>query len=229
MKTVIITGANGNLGVACVQQFLQEDYRVIAVDGKDNQLGFARDNKHFSFFTVDLGNEAAAAAFVENTIKANEQIHTALLLVGGFASGNIAATEGAQVQKMFSLNFETAYFLARPLLAHMQSKGNGRLVFIGARPALQPAQGKDVLAYALTKSMLFTLAACINEECRGSNVTASVVVPSIIDTALNRKSMPDANPADWVSPAAIAEVMAFISSGKGDVLRESIFKVYNNA
>jgi FlaA1/EpsC-like NDP-sugar epimerase len=42
MKTIIITGANGNLGTATVKKFLDEGiYRVIAVDHSGTHLGFA--------------------------------------------------------------------------------------------------------------------------------------------------------------------------------------------
>jgi len=229
MKTVIITGANGNLGTACVKKFLDEGYRVIAVDGNESHLGFASANPGYSFVTVNLSNENETNAFINSSIAKHGNIHAALMLVGGFAAGNLAATTGADIQKMFSLNFETAYFMARPLLQHMQQNNEGRLVFVGARPALQPVQGKDLVAYALTKSLLFKLAEFINEENKGKNITASVMVPSTIDTAINRKSMPDANPANWVTPEAIADALEFIVSGKGSVLREPVLKLYNNA
>jgi NAD(P)-dependent dehydrogenase (short-subunit alcohol dehydrogenase family) len=229
MKTVIITGANGNLGTACVKKFLDEGYKVIAVDGNDNHLAFASGNVNYSFATVNLTNEAETSTFINSSIEKHGQIAAALLLVGGFAAGNLAATDGEAIHKMFSLNFETAYFMARPLLQHMQEHNEGRLIFVGARPALQAAQGKDLVAYALTKSLLFKLAEFINEENKGKNITASVVVPSTIDTALNRKSMPDANPGDWVAPEAIADTVEFIVSGKGKALRETVLKIYNNA
>jgi len=229
MKTVIITGANGNLGTACINKFLTEGYKVIAVDGHNNHLEFAASNPRFSFATVNLSDEAETEKFVSTSIAAHGKIDGALMLVGGFAAGNMASTTGADIQKMFSLNFETAYFLARPLLQHMQQNNYGRLIFVGARPALNPAQGKDLMAYALTKSLVFKLAEFINEENKGRNITATVVVPSTIDTQLNRKSMPDADPANWVTPEAIADTMEFVLSDKGDVLREGVLKVYNNS
>jgi NAD(P)-dependent dehydrogenase (short-subunit alcohol dehydrogenase family) len=229
MKTVIITGANGNLGIACVKKFLDEKYKVIAVDGSDNHLAFASGNTNYFFATVNLSDEAETNDFINSSIEKYGNIHAALMLVGGFAAGNLAATTGADIHKMFSLNFETAYFMTRPLLQHMQQNNHGRLLFVGARPALQAAQGKDLVAYALTKSLLFKLAEFINEENKGKNITASVIVPSTIDTAINRKSMPDVNPADWVTPEAIADTVEFIVSGKGDVLRETVLKLYNNA
>jgi NAD(P)-dependent dehydrogenase (short-subunit alcohol dehydrogenase family) len=111
----------------------------------------------------------------------------------------------------------------------MKSRGYGRLVFIGARPALNPDQGKGLVAYALSKSLLFKLADFINEDSKLTNVVASMVVPSTIDTPGNRSAMPDADPALWVRPEQIAEVLEFICSDRGIVLREPIYKVYNNA
>ncbi|CAN5835110.1 3-oxoacyl-ACP reductase FabG [soil metagenome] len=229
MKTIIITGANGNLGTATVKKFLDEGYKVVATDAKDDHLGFAFGNENFEFHTINLTNENETAVFVNEVIAKHGKVDGALMLVGGFAMGKVTGTTGADIQKQFSLNFETAYFIARPLVEQMQQNGYGRLVFIGARPAINPAQGKDLVAYALTKSLLFKLAEFINEENKGTNVVASVVVPSTIDTAINRKSMPDADPANWVKPEEIAEVLEFICSEKGSVLREPVYKLYNNA
>src|SRR5260221_5077838 len=119
MKTIIITGANGNLGTACVKKFLDGGHKVIAVDGADNHLDFATGNTNYEFTTVDLTNEEHTNAFITGSIKKYGKIDAALMLVGGFAAGTIALTTGADIHKMFSLNFETAYFMARPLLQHI--------------------------------------------------------------------------------------------------------------
>jgi NAD(P)-dependent dehydrogenase (short-subunit alcohol dehydrogenase family) len=174
-------------------------------------------------------NEEATTVFVKTLVEKYTRIDAALLLVGGFAMGNIQETTGTDIDRQLSLNFKTAYFVTRPLFAHMMEKGNGRLVFIGARPAIAPAQGKDLLAYGLSKSLLFKLAEYLNEEAKGKNVTATVVVPSTLDTPLNRKSMPDVNPANWVTPDALAEILAFMVSDTAGTLRETVLKVYNNA
>lgn len=228
-KTILITGANGNLGVATVKKFLDEGYKVIGVDQSGTHLGFAADHDNFELKSVDAGDEQAVATFVEEVIELNGRIDGAMLLVGGFAMGDIAATGAAELRKMYSLNFETAYFFARPLFQHMLENDYGRLVFMGARPALKPEQGKGALAYALTKSMLFELAQLLNATAKGKNVVASVVAPSTIDTTINRKSMPDADFATWVKPEAIATLLEFICSEGGAALRESVYKIYNNA
>jgi len=228
-KTVLITGANGNLGAATVKKLLEEGYRVIGVDQSGTHLGFAADHDNFELKSVDAGDEAAVSAFVEEVIELEGHVDGALLLVGGFAMGDIHATGGAELRKMYNLNFETAYFFARPLFQHMLDNGYGRIVFMGARPAILPEQGKGALAYSLTKNLLFELAQLLNASAKGKNVVASVVAPSTIDTQVNRESMPGADYASWVKPADIAGVLEFICSDKGDALREPIYKIYNNA
>lgn len=229
MKSIIITGANGNLGAATVKKFLEEGYKVIGVDGADDHLDFAKKNPNFEMHAVNLADENAAAAFVEAAIQKHGTVHGALLLVGGFAMNGIDKTTGDDLKKMYTLNFETAYYTARPLFRHMTEKKYGRIVFIGARPALLAEAGKGMISYALSKSLLFKLAELLNAEAKGTNVVASVVVPSTIDTQPNRKSMPDADPSDWVKPEQLADILEFICSDKGDPVRESVYKVYNNS
>ncbi|NCI47210.1 SDR family NAD(P)-dependent oxidoreductase [Sediminibacterium soli] len=229
MKTVIITGANGNLGTAVTQAFLQKGYRVIATVFSEEMKREVVSHTNLEIHAVDLGNEALAASFVKQVIDRYRVIDAALLLVGGFAMGGLAATSISDIRKQLSLNFETAYQVAQPVFLHMLQNGFGRLVFIGARPAIEASYGKDLIAYGLSKSLLFKLAEYLNETARGKNVTATVIAPSTLDTPLNRKSMPDTDPAIWVKPTELAELLAFIVSEASNPLRETVLKVYNNA
>src|SRR4030095_7021866 len=102
---------------------------------------------------VNLANEEEANSFVQTAINKYKKVDAALLLVGGFAAGDIAATKLDDIKKQISLNFDTAYNVARPLYNHMLQNNSGRIVFIGARPALKAVQGKGLIAYALSKSL----------------------------------------------------------------------------
>jgi NAD(P)-dependent dehydrogenase (short-subunit alcohol dehydrogenase family) len=228
-KTILITGANGGLGAATVKKFLDKGYKVIAVDQSGTHLGFAAAHDNFELRSIDATNEAAVSTFVEEIIELYDNIDGALLLVGGFEMGGVEATDGAALRKMYSLNFETAYFFARPLFTHMLKKGYGRIAFMGARLALKPEQGKVALAYSLTKSLLFHLADLLNATAKGKNVVASVVAPSTIDTPANRQSMPDADFSAWVKAEDIASLLEFICGDEGNALREPVYKIYNNA
>lgn len=249
MKTVIITGANGGLGTVVTERFLEAGYRVIAVSGSHpsgatasgghamggtfsggHPLGIGlAEHPAFERHVVDLTDEEAAADFVAGAIRRHGDIHAALLLAGGFGMGTIAASPIVDVRRQLTLNFETAYTVVRPLFGHFLLKGSGRIVLIGARAAMKPEQGKGLLAYSLSKSLLFRLAELLNEEAKGTSVTVSVVVPSTLDTPVNRRSMPDADASAWVDPKNLAEVLLFLLSDQGSALRETVLKVYNNS
>jgi NAD(P)-dependent dehydrogenase (short-subunit alcohol dehydrogenase family) len=226
-KTCLITGAAGGLGQAVTQKFLAEGYQVVATLGPHDSLPA---HERLVCQTVDVTNEAACAQLVADTVARFGQIDAGLLLVGGFAMGRVSETGGAELEKMFAINFQTAYFMARPLFAQMMTQaGGGQIVLVGARPALLPAVGKDMMAYSLSKSLIFHLAELLNAAGKAHGVRATVVVPSTIDTPANRAAMPDAHFADWASPASIAELMALACSPTGAPLRETVLKVYNNA
>lgn len=228
-KTILITGANGGLGTAVVKKFLDENYKVVAVDHSGSRLGFASNHPQFELHAVELASESESDTFVKEAISLYKKIDGALLLAGGFAMGDIAATDGEALRKMFSKNFETAYYLTRPLFQHMMENGYGRIVLVGARPALQSEAGKNMIAYALSKSLLIKLADLLNEAAKGKNVVVSVIAPSTIDTPVNRKEMPKADFSKWVSPAQIADLLEFICSDKGDPLRGPLYKIYGEA
>src|SRR5688500_1688996 len=147
-KNVIITGASGNLGRAAVERFLNDGYFVIVtiLPGTPSDLD---KNDNIATYPVDLSDEKSVNDFVDTVAKQHGRIDVALLLVGGFAAGGLATTDGAQIKKMIALNFETAYYCARPIFLQMaKQSGVGRIVLVGSKPALEPKTGKNVLAYS---------------------------------------------------------------------------------
>ena len=80
-KTVIITGANGNLGVAAVKKFLDTGYKVIAVDHMGTHLGFAAAHDNFELKDINLSDETATEDFITEAISLYGRIDGALLLV----------------------------------------------------------------------------------------------------------------------------------------------------
>jgi NAD(P)-dependent dehydrogenase (short-subunit alcohol dehydrogenase family) len=111
----------------------------------------------------------------------------------------------------------------------MMKQGYGRIFMIGSRPGLDMKSSKGMIAYGLSKSLIFRLAELMNDEAKGKNVVSSVIVPSTIDTPQNRKAMPESDPAKWVKAEEIAEIISFYCSEKGAILREPVIKVYGNS
>ena len=229
MKTAIVTGASGNMGQAVVKKFIAEGYRVIGTVIPDDPVPMNFSAESFEKVVVDLMNEEDSEKFIASIISKYGSVDAAILTVGGFAMGTIAETKTSDIAKQYKLNFETAYNTARPLFIQMVKQNSGRIFIIGSRPGLDTRNSKGMVAYGLGKSLIFRLAELMNEEAKGTNVVTSVVIPSTIDTPQNRKAMPDADPAKWVKPEAIADVIHFYCTDAAAVLREPLIKIYNNS
>lgn len=225
MKNILITGANGNLGQACTQRFRAAGYQIIAIvsPGKKH----TQPPEIFTY-EADLTNEQTITDIINSIYQQHRTIDAALLLAGGYTWGPLSETSISTIKKMLSVNFETTFPCAQKVFEKMSSQpGGGRIVMIGARPSLVANEAKKNVAYALSKSLIFKLAEILNAAGKEKNIVTSVIVPSIIDTPVNRKDMPDADFSKWVTPEQIADTIHFIVSQSA--LREPIIKLYGGA
>jgi NAD(P)-dependent dehydrogenase (short-subunit alcohol dehydrogenase family) len=208
-KVAIITGAGGNLGKAVTRKMINSGFTVIG--------------------TTEPGKEDSSDDSQE-VISRHGKIDSVICLVGGFAMATIHESSIESLQKMINLNFYTAFNIVQPVLRLLsEQKERKSIVLVGAKPVFEPHVAKMVFPYVLSKSMVIKMAEVINADSKHSNTTATVIVPSIIDTPPNRAAMPDANFSDWVTPESIADKIAFICGEGGKDLRETVLKIYGNS
>lgn len=198
MKRAIVTGAAGNLGKAVVEQLLKSRYRVFGT-------GFLpADYSGYTGAHIDLTDDIATEDWVLSVVLEGVP-DTAVLTVGGFAMGDIAATRSGNIMEQINLNFTTAYHVARPVFLHMKERGTGTIFLVSSQAGMAAGKNIGLTAYGLAKSLLFRLSDLMNLEATGTGVKVFVVIPFIIDTPQNRSSMPDADRTNWQTPAHIAE------------------------
>ena len=90
-------------------------------------------------------------------------------------------------------------------------------------------KSKGLVAYGLSKSLIFRLAELMNDEAKGTNVVTTVIVPSTIDTPQNRGATPKADFTKWVKAEDIAELVHYHSSENAAALREPVLKIYGGS
>jgi len=226
-KTVIVTGAGGGLGSSVVRRLLNDNFIVHAVFGHNYDPDYISAPNLYKE-VVDLFDEAAASKYVEKVAATSDNVVGLIHLVGGFDIGDLLGTKGEDLDKMINLNFKTAYFMVRPFVKFMtENQKPGQIIMIGARPALQPPDGKNLMAYSLSKGLIFHLSDLINAGYQNKGIQSSVITPSIMDTPNNRKSMPDVDPSAWVPSENVADLIAFILSETGGMIREPVYKIYH--
>src|SRR4030095_15436327 len=197
MRIIIITGSNGSLGKVVVDKLAAEGYRIIADVGPGDVPDSLKEKVH-ELTNVDLTIEDDTENYAQSLIDRYPDIDAALLLTGGFEPGTIDSTNEDLLDRMIGLNFKTAWFIVKPFMSHFKKTGKGQFILMSARAAINPVEGKNNIAYAISKSMVLSLAEIINSEGKQSGITASVILPSILDTLQNREAMPDADFNNWV-------------------------------
>jgi NAD(P)-dependent dehydrogenase (short-subunit alcohol dehydrogenase family) len=229
IKHAIITGAAGNLGRAITIALLDAEYSVHAIiSHRDNASFISRTG--LSVYQADLMSENETSVVIKSVINGIEKIDLVIMTVGGYAPGSLQEVTLMDIEKMYRLNFTTAFNVARAALPYMEKQeSGGKLGFIGARPALHPKEAVDSVAYTLSKSLVFRLSEIINESGRGKNISSFVVVPSVIDTPQNRTAMPDADFTKWVTPGEIArQILQYVSSSD-PILYNNVLKIYGTS
>ena len=99
---------------------------------------------------------------------------------------------------------------SREALPHLLRAQAAGIVNLGALAAQKAGAGMG--AYAASKAGVARLTEALAEELKDRGVRVNAVLPSILDTPANRSEMPDADTSRWVSPRALANVIAFLLS-----------------
>jgi len=220
-RNIVITGAAGTLGAAVVEKFKREGYHVIAlVRPEANEQSEEADVT----YDVDVTDEQSVADFVKEYEEQFGELEAIALIVGGYASGKVESTTQQDLSRMIQLNFFSAFTLAKAFLPLLKKQQRGTFLFVGARPALEPAAAKSAVAYSLSKQLVCAFSEIIAEEVKGTAIRTHVFVPSILDSPSNQLAMPDADFTKWVTPAEIAAAMHYAVNTPE--LHNMTFKLY---
>jgi NAD(P)-dependent dehydrogenase (short-subunit alcohol dehydrogenase family) len=132
-------------------------------------------------------------------------------IAGGFAMGPaVYETEDAMWDAMFTINVTTLRRVLNEAMPRLLSRGRGSVINVGALGAMRGAPNMG--AYLASKSVVMRLTESLSEEVKDAGVNVNAVLPTVIDTPRNRADMPDVDPADWVDPQDLGQVICFLGS-----------------
>lgn len=208
MRSVIVTGGFGALGRAVAQAFRDNGDKVARIDfapsAPDANPG------GLDLGSVDLTDAAQAAAAVERVKAELGGVDVLVNVAGGFTWETVGDAAPATFARMFAMNATTCVTMTSAALPVLRETAGAAIVNIGAGSALVAGAGMG--AYAASKQAVHKLTESLAAELAGSDCTVNAVLPSIIDTPVNRADMPDADYAQWVQPASLAKVIVFLAS-----------------
>ncbi|WP_081880706.1 SDR family NAD(P)-dependent oxidoreductase [Prescottella defluvii] len=210
--TAFVTGGTGALGVAVTEHLLSIGWRVVVPFIAAEEAARLADHDRLEKIRCNVAEPAELAEAVALAAAAPNAPLTALVnLVGGFESGpRTHEADAAAIDRQLDLNVRTTYAVLRTGLPHLIANGGGSVVSMSSGAALKPFPGGT--AYSTSKAAVLALAESIAVEYKADGIRSNALLPGVIDTPANRAAMPNSDRANWVAPAAIAKVIAFLLS-----------------
>jgi len=222
-KVVLVTGANGGLGIYLTQAFLDAGATVIGSSRSIRQSDL--EGSAFIAVATEISNRENARALVDQVVSRFGRLDVLAHTVGGFAGGQpIADMDDETFQGMLDVNLNSVFHILRAAIPPMRQTGNGRIIAIGSRAALEPGAG--VGAYSASKAAMVSLVKTVALENKDVGLTANVILPGTMDTPANRKAMPKADVSKWVKPASVAELVVWLAGGAGKDVNGAAIPVY---
>lgn len=239
-KAVLVAGGTGGLGRAVSLAFLNEGAAVHVTYRSEEEFtalqGAVGQSVHSSGLKeapvlhgvaplyghrTDVTNEQQAATLFEKFARIDVLINA----VGSYAGGTPLWQTGLDVyERMMNLNVRPGFVLAHAVAPLMIAQKSGVIVNISSRAAVDHAAGGS--AYAASKAATLAMMDSLAADLKGTGVRVNTVLPSIIDTAANRKAMPDADFSKWPKPEEIASVVLFLASDEARLIHGASIPVY---
>src|SRR6266481_9924944 len=166
-KIVLVTGANGGLGSYVTQAFLDAGATLIGTSRKIRQSDF--HNPNFTALPAEISTRQGAKVLVDQVVARFGKLDVLAHTVGGFAGGqSIGDTDDETFQRMFDLNLNCAFHILRAAIPALRHTGDGRIIAIGSRAALEPGAG--VGAYSASKAAMVSLIRTVALENKDAGI-----------------------------------------------------------
>ncbi|MGH8327829.1 MAG: SDR family NAD(P)-dependent oxidoreductase [Steroidobacteraceae bacterium] len=226
-RSVVVTGAFGNLGMAVAHSFREQGAAVALLDHAPPPARIAAEfpAPHCVLGNVDLTQAVSAGTAMETVRETLGSIDVLVNIAGGFRWQTLEQGDLDGWDAMFAINLKTVVVASKAALPRLLESAAGRIINVGAGAAARPA-GAGMGAYTASKAGVHKLTESLAQELKDRGVTVNAVLPGTIDTPRNRADMPDADFSRWVPPEAIAAVIAFLASEQAAAVTGALLPVY---
>ena len=224
-RTVFVTGAAGHLGRAVAEAFALHGANLVLAGRREGlERTYGSEHAQRLFAPADLLDQRQVEGAVTSALGRFGSIDVLCNIAGGFRMGApVHETRDEDWNYLFDVNLRTMLHAVRAVVPTMLERGGGKVVNVAAAAAQKGAARTGV--YAASKAGVIRLTEAMAAELRDRNINVNCVLPTIIDTPDNRAAMPDANPARWVAPGDLANIIVFLASDEARAIHGAALPV----
>jgi len=211
IKTATVAACSGVVGKALVENLLRSNVKVVGFCRPENRNKIADIEKKAESKLVvidgDMADPANCKSLVSNACEAlNGKIDAHFHAVGYYVWSKWIDIGSDAIDRLWRANYTTAWALGREIFTAMSQRNAGSILFVSARDT-QTFAPIGFGPYLASKAAVNMLVQSMAAEGKEIGIRVNAVLPTIIDTEVNRRAMPDQDPNNWVNPDRLAKLM----------------------
>jgi len=235
-RVILVTGANGGLGQAIAQSFIDESAENFVWLGIHQHRERA-DNLASAYpgrcevVQLDVAQALSWRSAVERILAGQKRMDVLVNNAGRHADSLLATMPFEVWSEVLRTNLEGAFHGCQAVLPAMISQRSGRIVNVASLSALLAPPGQT--NYAAAKAGLIALTQSLAKEVARLNITVNAICPGFVDTealgamtAEARKSTEAKIPMRrFGRPIEIAAAVRFLACSEASYITGSVLKV----
>jgi NAD(P)-dependent dehydrogenase (short-subunit alcohol dehydrogenase family) len=231
-KTILVTGASRGIGAAIAHTLGANGAAVVAHFGGDRAgAEAALDNvpgDRKRFIEADLAKAAGVDALWNEAVEwkggVDVLVNNAALMRwhGGFGASD--EDWDAVWAETLAVNVLAPARLIRRMTPHFRARGGGILVTLSSWAAQRGVTNPDTIAYAASKAAVKAMTQTVARAYAAENILAYIIAPGVVRTRMSEDFAATQGGEDkvtaglamreWVPPDDIANLVAFLATGK---------------
>ena len=231
-KTILVTGASKGIGAAIIAALGREGAHVIGHYGSDEAgaraatAGIAAERVRL--IAGDLAKPGEAARIWRDALAWRGRIDVLVNNAAMMAyEGGIEDTDEVWERiwaETLQVNVKAPADLLRGAVRHFRKSGGGTIITISSWNAQRGSTNPVTIAYAASKAAVMAATKTIARGYAKENILAYIVAPGVVRTRLSEnfaatqggEQVVTASLAmgEWVPPGDIAELVAFLATGR---------------
>ncbi len=241
MKTAVITGAGSGIGQAVAFRLAEDKHHIVVLDFDAEAGGKTAEAIRSSGGSAEsITCDVSETGSVEEAFEKIPEVHVLVNNAGIAAVGNVVTCTPEELDRIYAVNVRGIYHCLHYGVPKMLSSGGGSIVNLASIASKIGIQ--DRFAYSMSKGAALSMTLSVARDYIDRNIRCNCVCPARVHTpfvdGFLEKNYAEDERADMFrklsdyqpigrmgKPSEIAELIAFLTSGKAGFITGSAYDI----